>query len=424
MAIDKKAIRKAQKQRVYEKNKGVINNPENVSYNSSSEAHYLHHSNHDSVTNRSNPSVRSAQGGIADTYHSSYTVFNAYTNKNGSKSRKSTSASKKTLNRGGSVANSVTSVTSATSSLAVNAVKNSNEDNNAGAEIMTDGAAAVINLSGRVGHYSSTVISSSDLSRNVGSQMSTDMNATKITDNVNFNSNIISNKSYFTWAHNGGITSINTSKKSKYNRNRKKLYKRIQEKLRNYNIQNKFSRKKSTAVAKEIVKKSSKSSGSKPIIMIAAVVLAAGVFISVMTTMIGYLFTNSSSFSDIMADYQYAYPADENDITRATVHWQSLIVGLNSRFDNVPNIVTGICMTCQGIVSAEEATTEDMLSVLTAEETTPPKKEETTATTTTSTTTMTTTVNDALEYQIETMPTVTTLSYYDEILKYVGTESM
>ena len=66
-------------------------------------------------------------------------------------------------------------------------------------------------------------------------------------------------------------------------------------------------------------------------------------FIVVFPVMFIIMFTETSSpgiISETLADMQYAYPADENDITRATIHWQSLIISLNNRYNNIPNMVT------------------------------------------------------------------------------------
>ena len=55
------------------------------------------------------------------------------------------------------------------------------------------------------------------------------------------------------------------------------------------------------------------------------------------------IFTSSSGnfVQDYLIDVIAAYPADENDITRVNLHWQSLIVSLKEQHKKVPETVTG-----------------------------------------------------------------------------------
>ena len=52
--------------------------------------------------------------------------------------------------------------------------------------------------------------------------------------------------------------------------------------------------------------------------------------------------SSSGNFvQDYLIDVIAAYPADENDITRVNLHWQSLIVSLKEQHKKVPETVTG-----------------------------------------------------------------------------------
>ena len=82
----------------------------------------------------------------------------------------------------------------------------------------------------------------------------------------------------------------------------------------------------------------------------------------------------------------------------------------------IPAVVAGICMTCSNVCYAEPSEpTDDVLSVLMEEVTTVPETEVAVTTTTT--------VTEAVSQTVMTTPIVTTPSYYDEILKYVGNEN-
>ena len=82
----------------------------------------------------------------------------------------------------------------------------------------------------------------------------------------------------------------------------------------------------------------------------------------------------------------------------------------------IPAVVAGICMTCSNVCYAEPSeATDDVLSVLMEEVTTVPETEVAVTTTTT--------VTEAVSQTVMTTPIVTTPSYYDEILKYVGNEN-
>ncbi len=55
------------------------------------------------------------------------------------------------------------------------------------------------------------------------------------------------------------------------------------------------------------------------------------------------IFTSSSGdfVQDYLIDVIAAHPADENDITRVNLHWQSLIVSLKEQHKKVLETVTG-----------------------------------------------------------------------------------
>lgn len=337
MAIDKKAIRKAQRSRVFENAEKAKRSSDSVSYNSS--INYLNHADYNSVKSN-NPNVHSARSTQTGTSYTAYSN-NSYGSNSGSKPKRN--LARNTARYNGNKNTYSHSTDSSAASYAVNTLKNANEDNNVGAELLTEGTSVGINLLGRVGHSSSAVIKSSDLSRSIGNQASTDINTAHITGNVSFNTNTINNgnvsvKSGFLQAN----TQKNTpSTKSRYKRNRKRVYKRLQERLQSLNIRNKHSSKKSAVKAKELAAKEAKSSGFfKSMLKPLAAVLFVGAFAAIMPLMMSAIFSGTSGMSEVLADYQYAYPADENDITRATVHWQSLIIGLNNRFRDVPNMVT------------------------------------------------------------------------------------
>lgn len=50
--------------------------------------------------------------------------------------------------------------------------------------------------------------------------------------------------------------------------------------------------------------------------------------------------SSSGIFNNLMNEVAAAYPADENDITRVNLHWQSLIVSLKEQHKKVPETVT------------------------------------------------------------------------------------
>lgn len=288
MAIDKKALKKAQRKRIYQRKR---NNRIN-SYNSANSSY----SNY-------NPT-----GGL-----------NNYTSSNPT----------------GSL-NSYKSAAANAATYAVKSAENSNEDNNAGVNALTFSASAGISISGRISHSPKAArIDSQSIRKSLTEGFTETLTPEDkfISHQRAVNQSVRSQTQLF-----NGFFRPNTNI---YNRNRKKLYKRLQKKCRDIkaNIVNNI--KSLPKKTKDWVANKAKDIAMRFLKTISASVL--GIFLAVMIpSMFLMLFLETSSsgvITDTLEDIQYAYPADENDITRATIHWQTLAISLNNRFAAVPNIV-------------------------------------------------------------------------------------
>lgn len=282
MAIDKKALKKAQRKRVYQRNR---NNRIN-SYNSAN-------------SNYSN-------------YNSAYDPNNST----------------------GSL-NSYKSAAAAAASNAVRSAENSNEDSNAGVSAITFSASAGIRISGRISHSSKAArIDSQSLKKSL---------TESLTENLIPENRFISHQRAVNQSVRSQTQLFNgvfRPKTNIYNRNRQKLYKRLQKKCRDIKANIIHNIKSIPKKAKDWAKRKIKDLAMRFLKTLAASVI--GIFLAVMIpSMFLLLFLESSSgiVSDTLNDIQYAYPADENDITRATIHWQTLAISLNNRFAAVPDLV-------------------------------------------------------------------------------------
>ena len=153
-------------------------------------------------------------------------------------------------------------------------------------------------------------------------------------DNVSQKSNITSDvRSY------GDKTTKNIKNLKKirnmrmYNRNRQQIYRN---KLRN----------------KKLVKKSVKSQnikhkfikslmGKKAIAVIIAGIIGSSAIIAPLVLLMSFCFSSSANFMDgVMGDVYATYPADENDITRVNLHWQTLTQALKEKHRKLPDEIT------------------------------------------------------------------------------------
>lgn len=127
--------------------------------------------------------------------------------------------------------------------------------------------------------------------------------------------------------------------KRTYNRNRKRIYKNI----RNRNAIAVFKKTllKNKAIKKALLVIKSLAS-SKILLILAVIVILSFVVIEPIVLFTTFFASSSGNFvQDYLIDVIAAYPADENDITRVNLHWQSLIVSLKEQHKKVPETVTG-----------------------------------------------------------------------------------
>lgn len=81
---------------------------------------------------------------------------------------------------------------------------------------------------------------------------------------------------------------------------------------------------------------------SKILLILAVIVILSFVVIEPIVLFTTFFASSSGNFvQDYLIDVIAAYPADENDITRVNLHWQSLIVSLKEQHKKVPETVTG-----------------------------------------------------------------------------------
>lgn len=217
---------------------------------------------------------------------------------------------------------------------AVKTAEKSNEDDNAGVNALTSSASAGIRLSGRISHSPKTEkIDMKDVKRSLKES---------ITKNLTPEGRYLSHQRAINQSVRSQTQLIKRPKTDLYKKNRRKLYQRLKNKCSDIKANVIHNIKAIPGKVKNWAKKKLKD------IALSFLKAASGIvigmfFIVVFPVMFIIMFTETSSpgiISETLADMQYAYPADENDITRATIHWQSLIISLNNRYKNIPNMVT------------------------------------------------------------------------------------
>lgn len=210
----------------------------------------------------------------------------------------------------------------------------SNEDDNAGATMLTSSASAGIRISGRISHSpKAKKIDMKDVKRSL---------TESITKNLTPEGRYLSHQRAINQSVRSQTQLIKRPKTDLYKKNRRKLHQRLKNKCKNIKSNIIHNLKSIPKKTKDWAKRKIKNILMHFLKAITASVLGIFMLIAVPILFIT-IFTSSSSSGliyDAFADIQYAYPADENDITRATIHWQSLIISLNNRYNNIPNMVT------------------------------------------------------------------------------------
>ena len=126
--------------------------------------------------------------------------------------------------------------------------------------------------------------------------------------------------------------------KRTYNRNRKRIFKNIRK--RNAIAAFKKALQKSKAMKKALIAIKSLAN-SKILLILAAIIMLSFVVIEPIVLFTTFFASSNGNFvQDYLIDVIAAYPADENDITRVNIHWQSLIVSLKEQHKKVPETVT------------------------------------------------------------------------------------
>ena len=130
-------------------------------------------------------------------------------------------------------------------------------------------------------------------------------------------------------------------KKRTYERNRRRLYKSKRKRLSTVKAY-KSAASKAKAL-KKVIAGIVKVLSSGKVLLVMGLSALTVVLIAVPIILFLMIFTSSSGnfVQDYLIDVIAAYPADENDITRVNLHWQSLIVSLKEQHKKVPETVTG-----------------------------------------------------------------------------------
>lgn len=152
----------------------------------------------------------------------------------------------------------------------------------------------------------------------------------------------ISNKSNFLNVSSSGKNEKDKNyKKRTYERNRRRLYKSKRKRLSTVKAY-KSAASKAKAL-KKVIAGIVKVLSSGKVLLVMGLSALTVVLIAVPIILFLMIFTSSSGnfVQDYLIDVIAAYPADENDITRVNLHWQSLIVSLKEQHKKVPETVTG-----------------------------------------------------------------------------------
>lgn len=152
----------------------------------------------------------------------------------------------------------------------------------------------------------------------------------------------ISNKSNFLNVSSSGKNEKDKNyKKRTYERNRRRLYKSKRKRLSTVKAY-KSAASKAKAL-KKVIAGIVKVLSSGKVLLVMGLSALTVVLIAVPLILFLMIFTSSSGdfVQDYLIDVIAAYPADENDITRVNLHWQSLIVSLKEQHKKVPETVTG-----------------------------------------------------------------------------------
>ena len=152
----------------------------------------------------------------------------------------------------------------------------------------------------------------------------------------------ISNKSNFLNVSSSGKNEKDKNyKKRTYERNRRRLYKSKRKRLSTVKAY-KSAASKAKAL-KKVIAGIVKVLSSGKVLLVMGLSALTVVLIAVPIILFLMIFTSSSGnfVQDYLIDVIAVYPADENDITRVNLHWQSLIVSLKEQHKKVPETVTG-----------------------------------------------------------------------------------
>ena len=152
----------------------------------------------------------------------------------------------------------------------------------------------------------------------------------------------ISNKSNFLNVSSSGKNEKDKNyKKRTYERNRRRLYKSKRKRLSTVKAY-KSAASKAKAL-KKVIAGIVKVLSSGKVLLVMGLSALTVVLIAVPLILFLMIFASSSGnfVQDYLIDVIAAYPADENDITRVNLHWQSLIVSLKEQHKKVPETVTG-----------------------------------------------------------------------------------
>ena len=129
------------------------------------------------------------------------------------------------------------------------------------------------------------------------------------------------------------------NKKRIYERNRRRLYKSKRNRLKVKTFKSIASKIKAL---KKVIAGIVKVLSSGKVLLLMGLPALTIVLIAVPLILFLMIFSsNSGNFvEDYLIDVFAAYPADENDITRVNLHWQSLIVSMKEQHKKIPETVT------------------------------------------------------------------------------------